>query len=519
MDITSNQSGPVVIGDFRIERRIGAGGMGIVYLATQMSLNRLVALKVLGDRLKRPGDKARFQREAQAVAKLKHPNIASVYFIGQDNRLCYIAMEYIDGISLREFIDRLARTTKRDSSLEELLQSSVRISEDLERFDTSAETVISDDSIEPDSQSALTPEAEYSISTTQHIRRCCEIVRDATDALAHAHGQGVIHRDLKPDNLMLSRGAKVHIIDFGIAKFVEDATLTQTGQLVGTPLYMSPEQVTGRINLDHRTDIYSLGLVLYELLTLVPPITAPTREGVLRKIVTKTLTPVSWQNVNVPSDLENVVHKAASKDPDCRSQSAQEFAEDVQRFLDGKSVVAQKLNYRLDDSEISAARPTRVIFVAFVLFLAGLPGAFFCFHFAFDAIWQVFDFAFDPTWKWSTAKPFKNSVLGKFYVLSTLVLSYPASFTLLKGYSRGWWGSASMFCFALAWYALYLGENVGLIEMINSTVLYYWLPVGLFIGGLVILFTKRTRDWFHFAKQVRAEQQSYAVRKPTTKLR
>jgi serine/threonine protein kinase len=168
MDITSNQSGSVVIGDFRIERRIGAGGMGIVYLATQMSLNRLVALKVLGDRLKRPGDKARFQREAQAVAKLKHPNIASVYFIGQDNRLCYIAMEYIDGISLREFIDRLARTTKRDSSLEELLQSSVRISEDLELFDVSAETVRTDDSIEPDSQSALTPEAEYSISTTQH---------------------------------------------------------------------------------------------------------------------------------------------------------------------------------------------------------------------------------------------------------------------------------------------------------------------------------------------------------------
>ena len=192
MDNSSKQAGLVVIGDCRIEQRIGAGGMGIVYLATQMSLNRLVALKVLGDRLKRPGDKARFQREAQAVAKLKHPNIASVYFIGQDDRLWYIAMEYIDGISLREFIDRLARTTKLDASLEELLQSSVGVSEVVERFDEPASTVVGDDSMESEDRSLLTPEAEYSISTTQHIRRCCEIVRDAANALAHAHEQGVI---------------------------------------------------------------------------------------------------------------------------------------------------------------------------------------------------------------------------------------------------------------------------------------------------------------------------------------
>ena len=125
----------------------------------------------------------------------------------------------------------------------------------------------------------------------------------------------------------MDRQGKVHLIDFGVARFFEDATLTNTGALVGTPMYMSPEQVTGRLEVDHRTDIYSLGLTLYELLTLQRPITAPTREGVLRQIVTKALLPVSWLNRAVSRDLEGVVHKATTKDPDERYQRARGFAE------------------------------------------------------------------------------------------------------------------------------------------------------------------------------------------------
>ena len=121
---------------------------------------------------------------------------------------------------------------------------------------------------------------------------------------------------------MLDRDRRVHVIDFGLARFFEDATLTNTGALVGTPMYMSPEQVTGRFGIDHRTDIYSLGLVLYELLTLRRPIAAPTREGILRQIATKALPPVSWRNRAVPRDLEAVVHKATAKDPDERYQTA-----------------------------------------------------------------------------------------------------------------------------------------------------------------------------------------------------
>src|SRR5262249_33972927 len=125
-------------------------------------------------------------------------------------------------------------------------------------------------------QETLTQEARQLIASREYVRRCCEIIRDA--ALAHAHERGVTHRDIKPEKLLLDRQLRVHVIDFGIARFFEDMTVTNTGQLVGTPLYMSPEQVTGLLKLDHRTDIYSLGLVLYELLTLRRPIEAPSRE-------------------------------------------------------------------------------------------------------------------------------------------------------------------------------------------------------------------------------------------------
>jgi len=133
------------------------------------------------------------------------------------------------------------------------------------------------------------------------------VIRDAAHALAHAHEQGVMHRDIKPDNLLLDRKGQVHLIDFGVARFFDDQSVTYTGQLVGTPLYMSPEQVTGRGAIDARTDIYSLGLVLYELLTLRPPIEATNRENLLRTIVTKPLAPVSWRNSAVKSDLERIV--------------------------------------------------------------------------------------------------------------------------------------------------------------------------------------------------------------------
>ena len=195
--------------------------------------------------------------------------------------------------------------------------------------------------------------------------------RSAT-ALAHAHERGVIHRDLKPENLLLDRQGAVFVIDFGLARFFEDVTLTNTGALVGTPLYMSPEQVAGRVAVDHRTDIYSLGMVLYELLTMRRPITAPTREGVLRQVVTKALPPVSWLNRSVSRTLQSVVHQATAKDPDDRYQSALALAADLANVLNNKPVAAKPYRYRFDDREIAAERPREVIFLSFAFMLASL---------------------------------------------------------------------------------------------------------------------------------------------------
>jgi serine/threonine protein kinase len=377
----------VQVGDFRIERRIGAGGMGIVYQARQISLNRPVALKVLGQALTRSTDVSRFQREAQAAARLKHPAIAQVYYIGQDRHLCYLAMELIDGVSLRRALDRLSTTQANDSSLDSIVKSDL-IEEPTAaavRFDLPTE--VAADDRKPHAEAAkpaagevnpyLSPQARELRTSKTYVRRVCELVRDAAQALAHAHEQGVIHRDIKPDNLLLDRGGKVHVIDFGVARFFEDQAVTYTGQLVGTPLYMSPEQVTGRGAIDARTDIYSLGLVLYELLTLKPPIEATNRENLLRTIVTKPLAPVAWRNSAVPEELSRIVHRATQKDPDQRYATAGQFAEDLDRFIAAKPVEAPPYHFRLDEREITAARPGGVVLAAFIFFVAALAVSLF----------------------------------------------------------------------------------------------------------------------------------------------
>jgi serine/threonine protein kinase len=377
----------VQIGDFRIERRIGAGGMGIVYQAWQVSLNRPVALKVLGQSLKRPGDLARFQREAQAAARLSHPGVASIYFIGQDRHICYLVMELVEGVSLRRVLDRLGQATAPHSGLDTAAREELA-HQDLAkplRFDqpTVEMTAVgepagsSKDALNP----FLTPQAVELRSAQAHIRRSCEVIRDVASALAHAHERGVVHRDIKPDNILLDKSGKIHVIDFGVARFFDDLSVTYTGQLVGTPLYMSPEQVTGRGTIDPRTDVYSLGLVLYELLTLRPPLEPTNRENLLRTIITKALPPVSWRNNAVPEPLARIVHKATQKDPDQRYATAAELAGDLNCFLAGQSVAAPPYHFRLDEREIVAARPAGVVLSAFIAaatsFLVGMALLFF----------------------------------------------------------------------------------------------------------------------------------------------
>ncbi|HEX5103146.1 MAG TPA: serine/threonine-protein kinase [Pirellulaceae bacterium] len=540
----------VQVGDFRIERRIGAGGMGIVYQARQISLNRTVALKVLGQALTRSADVSRFQREAQAAARLKHPAIAQVYYIGQDRHLCYLAMELIDGISLRRALDRLSTTQANDSSLDSIVKSDLveQPSAASLRFDQPTEAATGDNgqAVAADPKPAadvnpyLSPQARELRTSKIYVRRVCELIRDAARALAHAHEQGVIHRDIKPDNLLLDRGGQVHVIDFGVARFFEDQAVTYTGQLVGTPLYMSPEQVTGRGAIDARTDVYSLGLVLYELLTLKPPIEATNRENLLRTIVTKPLAPISWRNKAVPPELERIIHRATQKDPDQRYATAAQLADDLDRFLDSKPVVAPPYHFRLDEREITAARPGGVVLAAFIFFLVSFFVAIF---FAATALMMGL-----------MAMGSEGLVIGgTFAAFAAVVLGagVTVGYGLLAAHQWARWTGVVLASLVTLLAATgVIGIIVGVVAVatnedsiekffqgieeqpkdsagsetqtvqpqnfVYALMGFYGLPiaVGLFLGGTALwaLLNRATGAWFRFAAEIRAEHRLVRMR-------
>jgi serine/threonine protein kinase len=523
----------VEIGDFRIERRLGAGGMGIVYQARQLSLQRLVALKVLGQALTRNTDVARFQREAQAAARLRHPAIAQVYYIGQDRHLCYLAMELIEGSSLRRVLDRLGTTATADSSLDSVVRDELLVEPTAKavRFDQPTEEVGGDAPTGPPQPPAeinpyLSPQARELRISGSFVRRTCEVIRDAAQALAHAHEQGVVHRDIKPDNLLLDRQGKVHLIDFGVARFFEDQAVTYTGQLVGTPLYMSPEQVTGRGAIDARTDIYSLGLVLYELLTLRPPIEATNRENLLRTIVTKPLPPISWRNAGVPRDVERIVHKATQKDPDQRYATAADLAADLDRFLAGQPVEAPAYHFRLDEREVTAARPSQVVLAAVICFMV----SFFLFM-AIESLALMMGFIVF------------SRVGAMVFAIQTIVAGaiLAAGITVGGGLLAGrtwarWTGVAGGGLLTLACVAALVGMGIVLASALADPTVFaprpsgeapdpelpfspknfifgmfamYSLPpaIGTLLGIVLLwaLLCRASGEWFRFARELRAE--------------
>jgi serine/threonine protein kinase len=505
----------VEIGDFRIERRLGAGGMGIVYQAHQVSLDRRVALKILGAALTREADRLRFQREAQAVARLHHTGIAGVYFIGQDRHVCYMAMEFIDGLTLRALIDRLAAA--RDAAL-----TIDRALEEPDAEETEAREVRFDQRTPTDPGGGDEPagrafgggagptvEAKQLLRSPAYLKRSCEVAIEVALALAHAHERGVIHRDIKPENILIDRGGRVHLIDFGVARFFEDGTLTNTGALVGTPLYMSPEQVAGRLDLDHRTDVYSLGMVLYELLGLARPIAAPTREGILRQIVTKAMPPASWQNPAIPRDLEGVLHKATAKDPDDRYQTAADFAADLKRWLDGKPVAALPYRYRLDRREIKAERPSGIMVLGFVHFLVA----------AFSGIaasWTVVTLI--AIYNGMSVESVRTADMAEASAREIVIslISFMAGFVLLSAYLL-WVGFGLLTANRWArWVALIVSSATAawcLFDMIRD-LLKWGVGPGLgfqavflvLVGSIIAYLLRRsTRDWFRLAARVKAE--------------
>jgi eukaryotic-like serine/threonine-protein kinase len=297
------------LSDFHIQREIGRGGMGIVYEARQRSLDRHVALKVLPwATLLNAKDRERFRNEAQAAARLHHTNIVPVYCVGSERGVDYYAMQYIEGQSMAALIRRRAEAKRKRMA-------------------------------GPHGSRTDTNGGEFA-DQIAYFRGVARWGIQAAEALHHAHAHGVVHRDVKPSNLLIDIQDNLWMTDFGVARLRSDSTLTATGDLLGTLRYMSPEQAAGQ-SVDARADVYSLGLTLYEALTLEAVFPADRHHELVRQMGAETAPRPCHKNPAIPKDLETILCKAMSRSPRDRYDSAQLMADDLRRFLDEQPILAR----------------------------------------------------------------------------------------------------------------------------------------------------------------------------------
>lgn len=336
------------LGDYEIIREVGRGGMGVVYEATHRSLGRRAALKVLPfAAMLDPRQIQRFKNEAQAVAQLDHPNIVDVFGVGCDRGVHFYAMRFIDGRPLSELITGLRKSSLADdaraaetSRNQESDTSRLQDSDPTEPTGPNASTKIGHtDTSEASIWESLSK--NRSTKSREFFRSAADLIRQAAAALHHAHQHDVIHRDVKPSNLIVESSGKLWVTDFGLAHVEGNATLTATGDVVGTLRYMSPEQTQG-LPVDHRADIYSLGATLYELLTLRPAFPQRDRKELFQKIATEDPPPPRYLNRSIPTDLETIVLKSLEKDPAQRYLSTESFARDLQCFIEDRPITARR---------------------------------------------------------------------------------------------------------------------------------------------------------------------------------
>jgi serine/threonine protein kinase len=325
-----------LFGDFRILREIGRGGMGIVFEAEQASNSHRVAVKVL-PYVRTRERRARFHREATTAAQLRHAHIVPVHSYGEYDGLCYYVMRLVKGVGLDWLIHRL-----RDR------QGIVYADEVAQHFADSA----SRDASAPESSTPFSngppgaarlagpaaPRAESRSLSRNGWQQIARIGVQIADALHHAHSHGTLHRDIKPGNLLLDADGCVWVTDFGLAQNTEEFVESGGTRLAGTLRYMAPEQFEGRF--DARCDIYSLGVTLYELMTLVPAFQAADQRSLVDKIVNSPLPAPRRLNANIPRSLEAIVMKATARDARRRYASAAELWADLLRFLKGERVHA-----------------------------------------------------------------------------------------------------------------------------------------------------------------------------------
>jgi serine/threonine protein kinase/WD40 repeat protein len=337
---------PDRVGEFRILRRVGQGGMGVVYEAVQESLGRHVALKVLpAEALADPKRLERFRREARAAARLHHTNIVPVFGTGEADGRHYYVMQFIAGHPLDQVIDEVRRLKGGKTTLATRAASEIAAAMVTATFNTGG------DPGEPGvsatggrSPVAHVPGSPSSLSVSETGRHywgtVARVGAQVADALAYAHAQGILHRDIKPANLLLDLRGTVWVADFGLAKAADAADLTHAGDVVGTLRYMAPERFEGQG--DQRADTYALGLTLYELLALRPAFDAESRAKLVEQVIAAHPTPPRAINPAIPRDLETVVLKAIAHDPEERYQSAADLADDLRRFTEDRPIRARR---------------------------------------------------------------------------------------------------------------------------------------------------------------------------------
>jgi eukaryotic-like serine/threonine-protein kinase len=289
MDESSPKAGlqdSIAPADYEILERLGKGGMGVVYKARHLPLNRVVAIKmILAGKHASPESLARFRHEAEAAAHLSHPNIVSVYEVGEFQGMPYFSLEFVDGEAMSA----------------SLLQASLT------------------------------------------VQRAAELMEQVARAVHYSHERGVVHRDLKPSNILITQDGVPKVADFGLARRLGDdyQEHTLTGEIVGTPGFMAPEQARGDRSIGPSTDVYALGAILYTALTGRAPFVGPTPIDTIQQVVSNDPVPPSRLQPNVDRDLETICMKCLEKDPQRRYGSAAELADDLQRFLDNKPIVAR----------------------------------------------------------------------------------------------------------------------------------------------------------------------------------
>jgi serine/threonine protein kinase len=311
---------PERLGDFRLLQHLGGGGMGVVYLARQESLGREVALKLIRpEQLFFPGARERFRREVETVARLAHPGIVPIYTVGEEGGIPYFAMERIVGCSLADVVEHL-----QQEPVAQLPGAA---------FDRAIAACTAD---------PTTP-APATLFAGRWTEACLRIVREVAEALEHVHRRSVLHRDVKPSNIMLTRSGRVMLVDFGLSSAEGSERLTKAGSQLGSLAYMPPEQLRGDVAaIDARSDVYSLGATLYELLTLRLPFADARPSELCRQIAEDPPPPPRGRNPAIDRDVETVCLHAMANDPRQRYASAAEFAQDLTCALEHRPIAARR---------------------------------------------------------------------------------------------------------------------------------------------------------------------------------